>query len=211
MYFSFPTINFFRFLKSCGAIIGVLFLTIQCSWTPEVQTPIHNSQTGIVFLQTSEAFKARPQHPQDLSPTLIKQILKGLSHREEHGLLQELFISNPKITPVFSTGQIEFLTPYLVEAFRKVTSEELIGFQLAEEETNGHNLSGTMSLFSPSTFFFTIQHRGDTSGIPSKASVSTRNLRHQTTLTFSDKHASLSFEEASRFIKGSFQRFMDFH
>jgi len=193
----------FHILKGGGTILGFLLVTVQCAWTPEVQTPIHSSQAGNIVLQTSEKFKIPPQHPHSLSESLVKQMLEGISQRQEHGILQELFISDPKITPVFSHGQIEFLAPHLVEAFSKATTEELIVFRNVENEDGTGHVSGTMAVFSPTIFFLTIQSGGHYSGNPSKMSDSSRNLQQTTTLLYSQEQAVLPVQEAKHFIKVS--------
>ena len=190
----------YAFLKLCGTMATCLLLTIQCSWTPEVETLVHNSQQGHIALQTSGTLHIPPKHPHALSASLIKQILGGISKTEEMGILQELFFSPSAQRPIFSQTQIEFLTPQLVEAFSQATPEELIVFRAVEDEKGGIRVKGTVAIFSPAIFFLTLQnlksHPGNSAKIPS----SSRNLQKKTTLIFSKKDAVLHGKDAERFM-----------
>jgi hypothetical protein len=193
------TTPYYFFLKLCGIIAFFFFITVQCTWTPEVQTPIHTSEEGSVALKTSSNFQTPPRHPQVFSQPLIKQILQGISQSQDHGLLQEIFLSGPKSSPVFSNTQIEFLTPHLVDAFSKATSEELITFQYRGQEEEKVQVSGVVAAFPPTIFFLTLQNpehstiKGTSSG----------NLQKSTTLIFSQKDAMLQRKDVHSFMKTS--------
>jgi len=139
-----------------------------------------------------------PQHPQVLSESLIKQILQGISQIQERGILQELFISDPKLSPVFSPSQIKFLTPHLAEAFSKATSEELITFRsLGNDEEGVTQVTGAVAVFSPNIFFLILQSPGHLS----KMGSSSQNFQKLTTLMFSQKDAMLEQKDVHQFIK----------
>jgi len=176
-----------------------LLLTIQCSWTPEVETLVHNSQQGRIVLQTSSTFHIPPKHPQDLSTSLIKRILGGISKAQETGILQELFLSSSAELPAFSQAQIDFLTPQLVDAFSLATPEELIVFRTAGDEKRGIQVRGTIAVFSPTIFFLTLQNLNNYPGHSAKTA-SSRNLQKKTTLMFSEKQAVLQRKDAQRFM-----------
>jgi len=190
----------YAFLKLCGTIATCLLLTIQCSWTPEVETLVHNSQQGRIVLQTSSTLHIPPKHPHAISASLIKQILGGISKTEEMGILQELFFSPSTQRPVFSQAQIEFLTPQLVEAFSQATPEELIVFRAVEDEKGGIRVKGTVAMFSPAIFFLTLQNLKSHPGNSAKIASSSRNLQKKATLIFSKKDAVLQRKDAERFM-----------
>lgn len=177
--------------------------TTQCSWTPTIETLIHKSQQGRVVLQTSNAFRIPPNHPQFLSESLIKQILQGVSQSQESGILQELFLSDSEALPVFSQAQIDFLVPHLVVAFSQVTPEELIVFQSTRDKDGETRRRGTIAIFAPTTFFLTLQNSANYSGKPSKISPSSLNLQRQTTLLYSKEQAILPRKKAKRLMKVS--------
>ncbi len=191
------------FLKICGLPLLIVVGTIQCSWTPTVETPIHSSEEGRVVLQTFNAFSVPPQHPQFLSERLVRQILQGVSQSQESGILQEIFLSTPEQTSVFSHDQINFLVPQIVAAFSQATSEELIAFQVAGDGDGTSPISGTVTIFPPETFFLTLKHSGSYQRNSSKIGSSSRQLLSQTTLLYSEEQAVLQPEDAKRFRKMS--------
>ena len=182
-----------------------LLLTIQCSWTPEVETPIHESQKGRIVLQTSRALLVPPTHPQTFSMTLMKQILGGISQTQKMGILQEVFLSDSAQLPIFSRAQVAFLAPHLVEALSQATPEELIAFRSAGDEDGAIRVSGAVAIFSPSIFFLTLQNPRNYLGNQSKIATSSRNLQQHTTLMFSEAEAILQPQDAQRFMKISSQ------
>lgn len=191
------------FLKICGLIISIVIGTIQCSWTPTVETPIHSSEQGSIALQTSNAFRISPHHPQFLSEPLVRQILLGVSQSQENGILQEIFLSTPEQTPVFSQTQIDFLAPHIVAAFTQVTSEEHITFQVAGDGDAMRPLSGTVTMFPPEIFFLTLKHSGSYQRNSSKIGSSSRQLLNQTRLLYSQEAAVLQREDAKSFRDNS--------
>ena len=192
------------FLTCCGTILTLL-LAVQCTWTPTIKTLIHQSEEGNITLETSRQFKILPNHPQVLSESIIKQILQGLTHTQENGLLQELFISDSKPSPVFSSAQIAFLTPHLVDAFSKATPEELIAFRIPGQKEGAAQVRGEIAVFPPAIFLSTIQSFADYQGNPSKMASSSRNLQKHTTLMFSPEKAVLNPKETQRFMNLSSQ------
>lgn len=190
------------FFQWCGTIIPIL-LSVQCSWTPEITTLIHEGEEGIITLETSSKFKTPPSHPYVIQESFIKKILQGLTYTQETGLLQEIFIAESKPSPAFSSAQINFLTLHLVNALSKATQEELITFRHRGTKPEVTHLNGTVAVFSPGIFIFSIQNLGGFSGNHSKMASSSRNLQRRTTLIFSPKEAVLNPKEAQRFMKMS--------
>ena len=188
-----------RFLYLRGTIFTLLLFIVQCTWTPEVQTIIHNDAQGIVSLITSSKFHVPPQHPHILSQSLVKQVLRDISQSQERGILQELFISDLQPSPVFSEAQIEFLTPHLVDAFSKATPEEFIMFRYQGTEHETDQISGNMAVFSPNTFFLTLEHLGKSA----KRKSSSQYLQKHTRLMFAHKKAMLQSDDIHHFIKTS--------
>ena len=187
----------------CGTVLSFWILTAHCTWTPEVKTPIYTSKEGGVALQTFNAFKIPPLHPHVFSESLIKQILQDISQNQERGILQELLLSDPQPSPVFTSAQIEFLTPHLVEAFSKATSEELVSFQIQGDEERGVRIHGMVAVFSPTIFFLSLQKTGKNPGKSSKMASSSRHFQEHVTLIFSQKEAMLPQEDIQQLIESS--------
>ena len=198
--------HFASFLKFCGmgaVYASFLILTTQCTWTPEVKTPVYHSAQGRIILQTSSRLNVPSNHPHTFSESFMRQTLQGISRTQGFGILQELLVSSPPPVPVFSPDQISFLVPQLVKAFSQATSEELIVFQCTGDNEGASQVSGTVTAFAPSVFFLTLKNPDDYPGHPSTAPPSSRNLQKQTTLLFSQKQAVLPEKEASHFMKPS--------
>ncbi len=175
-------------------------MTIHCTWTPEIKTPIHSSDEGNVALQTFSDFKIPPQHPAELSEALIKQLLQGIFQRQERGILQELLIADSQASPVFSPTHIEFLAPHLTDAFSQATSEELITFRSLGNEEGSRQIRGTIAVFSPTIFFLSLQQARTDQRNLSKTTSSSRNLQNHISLTYSEKQAIVQSEEAKKFM-----------
>ncbi len=180
-----------------------LFLTIQCSWTPEIETLIHQSPKGRVALETSKLFTLLPNHPHTFTESLLKNILKEFSQIQEKGILQELFFSSSTSLPVFSSTQIDFLVPHLAQAISRATPDELVTFQCAGENEDIVPVDGTISIFSPTIMVLTLKNSRNHPIKASKTSTSSKNLQRTTRILYSNKEAILSTEAAQRFMKFS--------
>lgn len=178
-------------------------LTVQCTWTPEVETLIHQSEEGNITLQTSGDFKVPPQHPHVFNESLIKQVLQGIIYTQEKGILQELLIADPNPSPLFSSEQIDFLTPHLVNAFSKATAEELVTFRGLTLKKGATQIKGTVALFPPTIFLVAIQPLEEYPGNSSKMAASSRKLQQRTTIMFSQEDTVLNPKEAQGFMKMS--------
>ncbi len=187
------------FFKICGLILSIIIGTIQCSWTPTVETPIHTSEQVSILLQTSNSFRVPPHHPQFLSESLVRRILQGVAQSQESGILQEIFLSTPEQTPVFSQTQIDFLAPQIVAGFTQATPEERIVFRVAGDGDGTSPLSGTATIFAPEIFFLTLKHSGSYQRNSSKIGSSSRQLLSRTTLHYSEEEAILQTDDAQSF------------
>ncbi len=197
----FSKIPYHEFLKFIGTILVFSVLQVHCTWTPQVKTLIYEDDEGHVALETSSNFIKSPQHPQKLSSSLIKKLLGGISQKQEKGILQELLLSDQKISATFSSQQIEFLTPHLVEAFSKATSEELITFYYTGKKDGTIQISGTLAVFPPAVFFLTLQTTRNYPVNLSKMNTSSQNLQNTITLAYLQEKAVLQPEEAKHFMK----------
>ena len=150
-----------------GGVILLGLIHLQCSWTPEVKTPIFADEQGSVALRTSEVFRTPPAHPATLSQVLLQKILNGLRHTREAGILQELLnSSSSQPSPVFSESQINFLVPHLSLALSQATQEELVTFTSLGHPPHEALIKGNVAIFHPHIIFLTIETSKDSSGAP---------------------------------------------
>ncbi|MDX1410692.1 MAG: hypothetical protein R3351_00910, partial [Nitrospirales bacterium] len=57
--------------------LGYLIFIGACSWTPQIETELHNSSQGIVLLRTVKDPSLRANHPVDIKKTTMEHILRG--------------------------------------------------------------------------------------------------------------------------------------
>lgn len=174
---------------------------LQCSWTPEVETVLHDSPKNcFIALQTTYALKITPKHPSSIPEPLIAKILSGITKSEEVGILQQLLLSAPLTVPVFSSEQVEFLAPQLSIALFKATPEEIIHFRCAATDKQSSLVQGTVAIFPPTNLVLTLKDVNESSGRPSKMQNYARRLQTTTTLTFSQEKASPMGEKVQAFM-----------
>jgi hypothetical protein len=169
------------------AVIGIF--NLQCSWTPEIETVLHDSPAGFIALQTTPALEIAPKHPSSIAESLIAKILRGITKSQEGGMLQQVLLSAPPAVPVFSPSQIAFLAPHLSMALSKATPEEIIHFRCTVTEEQPSLIQGTIAVFPPTSFLLTLRDAQESSRMPSKLQNSSRKLQTTTSLTFSHEEA----------------------
>ena len=181
-----------------AAAIGIF--NIQCSWTPEIETVLHDTPNGFISLQTTPALKIAPKHPVTIPESLITKILLGIQKGQEEGMLQQLLLANPPPVPAFSPSQISFLATQVSLALAKATPEEIIHFRCPAIDEGASLVQGTIAVFPPSNFLVTLKDRNESSGIPSKMQNSSQRLQSRGSLTFSHKEAVMREEDIKAFM-----------
>jgi hypothetical protein len=170
-------------------IMAIGLSHIQCSWTPDVETPLYQSEEGTIALQTTKNFKVAPKHPAWISDSLIQEMLGGLTQTQESGLLQEIFSGSPPQLPVFSPSQIRFLGPQLASALSKATPEELVSFICIDTKENSSVVKGTVAIFHPTTLLINLKNYRKPMFGQGKGKNSRGNLQRYTTIHFSQEEA----------------------
>jgi hypothetical protein len=190
----------YPFLKLCGTIAIFFICTIQCSWTPEIETPLHHSQEGTISLQTTQAFKIPPQHPISISDSSIQEILEGITQTQESGLLEQL-LSGPAVKhQIFSPSQVRFLAPQLAQAFSKATPEEVVSFTCAAIDENSSIIKGTVAIFPSSIILITVKNSQNALVVHKKGKNSSGLLQENVSMEFPNAEAVLPREEAKAFM-----------
>ena len=69
-------------------------------------------------------------HPINLDPNLLAQLLRGIEIQEQEHGLQRLITSTSSPVPVFSDDQIRFLAPLLAEGLRTATPDQRIEYRV---------------------------------------------------------------------------------
>jgi len=173
----FPQLKQFAFNKRWLIVAAIGIFNLQCSWTPEVETVLHNRPNGFISLQTTHVLKNAPKHPTSIPESLITKILRGITKSQEGGMLQQILLSAPPAVQVFSPSQIAFLAPHLSMALSNATSEEIIHFRCAVSNELPAPIQGVVAVFPPTNFLLILKDAQESSGMPSKLQNSSRKLQ----------------------------------
>jgi hypothetical protein len=190
----------FAFTQRWLIVAAIGIFNLQCSWTPEVETVLHDSPAGFIALQTTPALEIAPKHPSSIPESLIAKILRGITKSQEGGMLQQVLLSAPPAVPVFSPSQIAFLAPHLSMALSKATPEEIIHFRCTVTQEQPSLIQGTIAVFPPTNFLLTLRDAHESSRMPSKLQNSSRKLQATTSLTFSHEEAFKRDEDLQAFM-----------
>jgi hypothetical protein len=121
----------FRDLLLSTLILAFGFvLTSGCFSHLRVETVIHDSDDGTVFLKEFPDSSLRADQPVTLKSSLIKKILVGVRIYERKTMIESTLTGNAEATPAFTFAKVKFLTSRLVLAFKQATAEEAVYFQV---------------------------------------------------------------------------------
>jgi hypothetical protein len=116
-------------LRPIGILLALFcFIFAACGTTGQTGKIIHDDPRGTVSLQTISDQSIHANHPINLDPTLVAQVLSGMAVQDQERGLQRLFGGAPAPIPVFSDDEIQFLAPLLAEGLRKAAPNERIEY-----------------------------------------------------------------------------------
>lgn len=101
-----------------------------CGITGPTGKIIFDDPRGTVSLQTMSDRSIQANHPINLDPNLIAQLLRGIGIQEQEHGLQKLITRPSAPVPVFSDDQIRFLAPLLAEGLRTATPDQRIEYRV---------------------------------------------------------------------------------
>ncbi len=101
-----------------------------CGITGPTGIILFDDPRGTVSLQTMSDQSIQANHPINLDPNLIAQLLRGIQIQEQEHGLQKLITSPSAPVPVFSDDQIRFLAPLLAEGLRTATADQRIEYRV---------------------------------------------------------------------------------
>jgi len=187
--------------RQLAIVVAIGISHIQCSWTPDVETSLYQSEEGTIALQTTKNFKVAPEHPAWISDSLIQEMLGGITQTQESGLLQQIFSGSSPQLPVFSPSQIRFLGPHLASALSKATPEELVSFICTDTNENSSVVKGTVAVFHPTTILINLKNYRKPVFAHEKGKNSRGNLHRYTTIHFSQEEALINPKESQSFME----------
>jgi hypothetical protein len=101
-----------------------------CGTTAPTGKILFDDPRGTVSLQTISDRSIQANHPINLDPNLLAQLLRGIEIQEQEHGLQKLITSPSAPIPVFSDDQIRFLAPLLAEGLRTATPDQRIEYRV---------------------------------------------------------------------------------
>ena len=115
----------------CSFLLVLLCLVgTACGITGPTGKIIFDDPRGTVSLQTLSDRSIQANHPINLDPNLLAQLLRGIEIQEQEHGLQKLITSSSAPVPVFSDDQIRFLAPLLAEGLRTATADQRIEYRV---------------------------------------------------------------------------------
>jgi regulator of protease activity HflC (stomatin/prohibitin superfamily) len=122
----------------CSIVLALLSaISTACGTTSQSGKVLFDDPQGSVSLKTITDRSIQANHPINLEPALLTQLLTGIElHDEglgEHHVkgVQTLITGNATLSyPLFSQDQIQFLAPLVAEALRKATPNESVEFRV---------------------------------------------------------------------------------
>ncbi len=106
------------------------FVGTACGITGPTGKILFDDPRGSVSLQTMSDRSIQANHPINLEPNLIAQLLRGIGIQEQEHGLQKLITRPSAPVPVFSDDQIRFLAPLLAEGLRTATPDQRIEYRV---------------------------------------------------------------------------------
>ena len=110
--------------------------TTACSTTAQVGTTLFEDPRGSVSLRTISTPLLQANHPINLEPAMLAQLLRGLEI-DDGGVgahhvksMQSSITGAVAISPLFSEDQVQFLAPLLAEGLRKATLNESVEYRV---------------------------------------------------------------------------------
>jgi hypothetical protein len=190
----------FAFIQRWVIVAVMGMSSLQCSWSPEVETVLHDSHGCVISLKTTQALKIVPKHPASISEPHITNILMEITKTQEEGMLQQLLLSTTPTVSVFSPSQIEILAPQISLALSQITTEEIVHFRCLATDEQSSLVQGTVAVFPPTYLLLTLKDDNETSGIPSKIQNSSRRLQTTTSLSISQNETLNRVDDVRTFM-----------
>jgi len=135
-----------RFTVPLISILLVLLCVVgtACGITAPTGKIISDDPRGTVSLQTMSNRSIQANHPINLDPILLAQLLRGieisdqdLGHNQVGGI-QSMLVGPYASEPVFSDAQIRFLAPLLAEGLRTAAPDQRVEYRVQDTRQGGN-------------------------------------------------------------------------
>lgn len=119
-----------RFTLNSILLALFCFIFAACGTTGQTGKVLFDDSRGTVTLQTISDQSIHANHPINLDPTLVAQVLSGMAVQDQERGLQRLFGGAAAPFPVFSDDEIQFLAPLLAEGLRTAAPNQRIEYRV---------------------------------------------------------------------------------
>lgn len=108
-----------------NACLCAVLVYSACSTGSELETKIHESSQGAIYLKriTDRSFQAA--HPIKIDPGIIALVLSGILIRDSRG-------AAPDVRRAFSDSEVRYLAPLISESLRRAASDQQVGFTVQQ-------------------------------------------------------------------------------
>lgn len=125
-----------RFTLKSILLSLLCFAGIACSTTGQTGKVLFDDPRGTVSLQTITDRSIQANHPINLEPALLAQLLTGIELHDEGGGehhvkgMMSLIAGKDATYPLFVEDQVQFLAPLLSEGLRTATASQSVEFRV---------------------------------------------------------------------------------
>jgi hypothetical protein len=177
-----------------------------CSTTGSTGKILFEDPRGSVSLQTISDPSIQANHPINLEPALLTQLLTGIElHDEgagEHHVkgFQSLIVGKADTYPLFSEDQVQFLAPLIAEGLRTATANQSVEFRVVTTHEGSNRFQSpstettTGSLYAYGRQLFVILSQYGYNPMLANLAFAEQSHRSQDPLDYSGlKHRTLRF------------------
>lgn len=145
------TVHASRFtFRPISILLVLLCLVVSaCGTTAQTGKIIFDGPHGSVSLQAISDRSIQANHPINLEPALLTQLLTGIElHDEGAGRyhikgIQSLIVGKADTYPLFSEDQVQFLAPLLAEALRTATTNQSVEFRVVTTQEGSNKFQSS--------------------------------------------------------------------
>lgn len=103
-----------------------------CASTPELDMLVAESPRGAIYLERIPDRSLQAAHPIKIDQETLARVLRGISIKDNQGLLQDLLAGQPQAVAAFTEDDIHYLAPLLAEALTRAAADQQVGFRLVQ-------------------------------------------------------------------------------
>ena len=129
-----------RFIAAC-----FLLSLAGCVSAPELDLVLAESPRGAVYLERIPNRSFQAAHPIKIDQGILARILRGISVKEQQGVLQNFLAGQPPVVSVFTEDEIRYLTPLLAEGLTRAAPDQQVGFRLVQSNSSSADSSNPSS------------------------------------------------------------------